>query len=103
MESPLSTLPKEMIEIEFNKWLLEIDRQILRRVNKYFNCIFPYLFIRFNEIDLQVPHLVRYRKLWNEFTSQNIVIHGRVDCLKYTHSQGYNWDCFTTSRAAEFG
>src|ERR1700719_3977048 len=84
MESlELLTIPKEMVEIEINKWLLEIDRQILRRVNKYFNDIFPFNNIDFNEIDLQIVHLQRYRKLWSCKAANNLARWGRIECLKF--------------------
>jgi hypothetical protein len=102
----LITLPKEMIQIEINKWLLEIDRQNLRKVNKYFKNIFCYLSIEFNFIDVQIPHLEKYKKLWNSLTTANIAKWGRVECLKYVRGFGEEscfWGSDTTANAAKYG
>lgn len=100
MESfDLLNIPKELIEIEINKWLLEIDRQLLRKVNKYFNNIFPFILIEFNKCDLELVHLQlkRYTKLWNYFLTRknvrnntlfNIIKWGRIECLKYACENG---------------
>src|ERR1700719_4856748 len=100
MTLELLNLPKEMITCEINKWLLELDRQLLRKVSKYFNDIFPFPSINFNDIDLQIVHLARYKKLWDGTTMDNLAKWGRLECLKYARSQGYPWDTLTTTNAA---
>src|ERR1700719_3803001 len=107
----LITLPKEMIQIEINKWLLEIDRQILRKVNKYFNSIFPFVSISFNNTDLQIPHLQRYRKYWSIFTCENLANSNNIECLKYIRDPKGDcsgegacpWDEYTPALAAQNG
>ncbi len=53
-------LPKELILFEINRYLVEIDRQILRKVCSLFSSLFPHTDIRFNHTDLELVHIRKY-------------------------------------------
>ena len=59
----MESLPKEIIINEISSWLLSIDKQILRRINTNFHKLFPYEEIKFNETNIELIHLIKYKKL----------------------------------------
>ena len=97
----MDSLPVELITKEISRWLLIIDRQILRRVNKNFRNIFPYKRIFFNDIRIELVHLIRYKKLLIRkrrdrypYTIRYAATNGNIDCVKYAHENGCSWDNF---------
>ena len=101
------TLPKEIIIHEINKYLVEIDKQILRKVNIYFYSMFPFKQIFFDETDLELVHIRRYQKFWTLNTMNNIAKKGDLECLKYLHSppsgEPCQWNNWTPAYAARGG
>ena len=96
----MESLPKEIIINEISSWLLSIDKQILRRINTNFHKLFPYEEIKFNETNIELIHLIKYKKLWDCHTIENIAKIGNLDCLKYAHENEYHWGNRITSSAA---
>ena len=87
--SIIELLPIELIVNEIAHWLFEVDKQLLRCVNKKFNDFFPYKKIKFNETEIELVHLIKYKKLWNDQTLQFLAQNGYLDCLKYANKNGY--------------
>ena len=99
----MDSLPIELIAIEVSRYLLPIDKQILRRINKIFREIFFYEQISFNKTKIELVHLIKYKKLWNQYTTINAARNGYLDCLKYAHENGRSWSKKTACAAAANG
>jgi len=103
------SLPRELVLHEINRYLVEIDRQILRRVCSLFSSLFPYKKIEFDDYNLivELAHICRYQKLWTIDTMNKVVKKGDLESLKYLHSppdgKSCQWDSFTTLYAAQNG
>src|SRR6185295_9409014 len=100
-------LPRELVLLEINRYLVEIDRQILRKVCTLFSSLFPHKDIRFNHTDLELVHIRRYQKLWTVNTTKQIVRQGDLEILKYLRSPDSEkpcpWDESTAAWAAHEG
>ncbi len=102
-------LPRELIQHEINKYLVEIDRQILRKVCTFFSSLFPYKSIEFNDmnVDLELVHVKRYQKYWNKYTMNKVAEKGDLESLKYLlappNGKQCPWDFYTTICAANNG
>ena len=99
----MESLPIELIVKEIAHWLFEVDKQLLRRVNKKFHSLFPYEEIKFNQTEIELIHLIKYKKLWDDETLRFLASNGYLDCLKYAHENGWSWDQYTPENAAENG
>ena len=99
----MDSLPTELLVIEIARHLLPIDKQLLRRVNVKFKNLFTYEEIEFNDTQIELVHLIKYRRLWNKNTTIYAAKNGNLDCLKYAHENNCPWDETTTSSAAENG
>lgn len=98
----MEDLPLEIITIEICKYLIDIDKQILRRVCKQYKKIFSYKKIKFND-EFELVHLKRYKLQWNDSTPAYSALNGQLDCLKYTHENGCVWNENTNANAARNG
>ncbi len=100
-------LPRELLLFEINKYLAELDRQILRKVCSLFSSLFPHKIIGFNHMDLELVHIKRYQKLWSENTINTIVFKEDLESLKYLCSppngEPCPWSSWTTALAASSG
>ena len=80
----MNSLHTELITKEISRWLFIIDKQILRWVNKYFCNLFPYEIIFLNSTEIELVHLIRYKKFLIHprcpYTVHSAVINGNVDC-----------------------
>ena len=99
----MESLPIELIVNEIAHWLFEVDKQLLHRVNKKFHYLFPYEEINFNQTEIEVVHLIKYKKLWDDETLRFLASYGYLDCLKYAHENGCSWDQYTPENAAANG
>ena len=88
----MESLPIELIVKEIAHWLFEVDKQLLRRVNKKFHSLFSYKEIKFNETEIELIHLIKYKKLWDNETPRFLSEKGYLDCLKYAHENGVYWN-----------
>lgn len=109
----MDSLPIKIITEEIFRWLFSIDKQIIRRINKKFNKLTPYEQIEFNKTSIKLVHLIRYKKLWSNYTTANITKNGDLDCTRqrrlnfvgqvYAHNNGCHWGKYTTQNAAQNG
>ena len=101
--SIMESLPIELIVNEISHWLFEVDKQLLRRVNKKFHSLFSYKEIKFNETEIELVHLIKYKKFWDDKTTSFAAKNGNLECLKYSHENGCYWNKLTTYYAAKNG
>ena len=99
----MDSLPIEIITNEIFNWLLPLDKQILRRTNKKFCQLISYEVLYFNYSKIELIHLIKYKRLWNNYTISNLAKAGNLDCLKYAHENSCSWDVSTTMHAAMNG
>ena len=64
----MNSLPIELIVIEISRWLLPIDKQILRRTNRKFRDVFFYEKIVFYSSNIELVHLIKYKRIWINYT-----------------------------------
>lgn len=88
----LLALPRELIITEIDKFLVDIDRQLLRRVSKFFLNLsnLQYKHFDFYNTNIELIHLFKYRKLWNSATecsktACNLARHDNLRCLRHVH------------------
>ena len=60
----MDSLPIELVFIEISRYLLTIDKQIMRRISTKFRDIFTYEIIEFDSIKIELVHLIKYKRLW---------------------------------------
>ena len=60
----MDSLPIELVVIEISRYLLTIDKQIMRRISTKFRDIFTYEIIEFDSIKIELVHLIKYKRLW---------------------------------------
>ena len=99
----MDELPEELITYGICVFLVDIDRQILRRCSRQFNSIIPYKKIKWLDGPMEIVHLVRYKKLWDDRITAWAAEYGNLECLKYAHYQGCPLDPETTAWAAQYG
>src|SRR6187402_18214 len=101
----LLALPKDIIIHEINKYLVEIDNQILRKTCSFFSSLFSYKRIDFNDdgVVVEFVHLERYKKFWNVSTIKKITVQGDLKNLKYLRENGCPFDWMTIGYAVENG
>ncbi len=99
------SIPRELIQHEINKYLVEIDRQILRKVCTLFSSLFQHKSIQFNDTDLELVHIKRYlAKARTVETMNKIAFKGDLESIKYLRSPDLGeqcpWNYNTTAKAA---
>ncbi len=105
----LFDIPRDILVYEISKYLVEIDKQILRKVCHLFSSLFSFKSIKFNDKDiiLELVHIKRYQKLWTIDTMHKIAKQGDLECIKYLRNpesgKKCNWNSYTTLFAAEGG
>ena len=99
----MDSLPVELITDEISNWLLPIDKQIMRRINIKFQNLFSFKELIFNNTKVELVHIIKYKKYWNNNTTVNASKNGNIGCLKYLHENDCLWDERTTFFAAVNG
>src|SRR6187402_866473 len=105
----LLSIPLDIINHEINKYLIDIDRQLLRKTCHYFNNLFKYEQIEFTTTDFELVHVKLYKKFWDTGMTKSSTINraatkGDLECLKYiAENQDGCWDTKTIKYAAQGG
>ncbi len=106
-KATLMLLPTELLFCEINKYLIELDRQILRRVCIKLFEMFQYKLIEFNDKDLKVElvHVKRYIKFRSKQTMYNAACRGQLEIIKYLYiyRDKLAWDVEVSKNVVESG